>query len=296
MATILAGAEQIATHENGARSNVGRRGMRRLGKLETFIGNLVSVKDLHDNVASGKLYLIHRRLNTGKLDVNGLNEDVETALSVAINCGQKEAFRLLLKHGADPNIRATPKERSFGICENSPLWKTIKFRDLEWCQLLMDAGYQTAKDEEKDGWMNALRVHLKMIEKKKEEEGIDLTQDPFNHTYINFFQWYDSLGQQQTPPSLNESCRQSIRRHLLQTRGGSSIYAAIDEGLQEALPKRLRNYLLLQDNLHGENWIEEYKKVMRAFEKIFLFVDENKAEADADGDNVEFIGLNTTHG
>ena len=31
---------------------------------------------------------------------------------MALNCGQKEAFRLLLKHGADPNIRTPPKERS----------------------------------------------------------------------------------------------------------------------------------------------------------------------------------------
>ena len=44
------------------------------------------------------------------------------------------------------------------------------------------------QDEEKGGWMEALRGHLKEIQKKKDEEGIDLTQDPFNLTYSNFFQ------------------------------------------------------------------------------------------------------------
>merc|ERR1712002_712504 len=170
--------------KNDTNSAVNRvRGNRRLAKLDNFIENLQSVKDLHDNVASGKLYLIHRMLVDGKMNVNSVNEEGETALTMALNCGQKEAFRLLLKHGADPNIRSPPKERSFGLCENSPLWKTIKFRDLEWCELVMEAGYSTEKDEEKEGWMDALRGHLESIEKKKEEEGIDLSQDPFNLTY-----------------------------------------------------------------------------------------------------------------
>jgi len=276
---------------------IGRRGFRRLGQLETFIQNLESVKDLHDNVASGKLYLIHRMLNTGILEVDGLNEDGDTALSVAINCGQKEAFRLLLKHGADPNIRAPPKERSFGICENSPLWKTIKFRDLEWCQLLMEAGYNASKDEEREGWIEALRGHLKAIEKRKEEEGIDLTQDPFNLTYSNFFQWYDTLGRR-IPLSLAQSCRQSIRGRLLQARGGRSIYSAVDDGLRNVLPTILRNFLLMQDDSSGAEWLQTYKGAARAFEKMFIFVDES-VEADRAGSGGKEgpgCGLNVSHG
>jgi len=250
--------------------------MRRLAKLDDFIQNLQSVKDLHDNVASGKLYLIHRMLKDGKIDVNSANEEGDTPLSVALNCGQKEAFRLLLKHGADPNIRSPPKERSFGVCENSPLWKTIKFRDLEWCELLMEAGYSTSKDEEKEGWIEALRGHLASIEKKKNEEGIDLSQDPFNLTYANFFQWYDSIGRR-IPLSLAQSCRQSVRRRLLQNSGGRSIYLAVDAGLQPHLPQLLRNFLLLQDDCEGNAWLENYKmNTAKAFEKMFIFVDESR--------------------
>jgi len=281
--------------------SVGRRGFRRLAKMEGFLQNLESVTNLHDNVASGKLYLIHRMLKTGKLDVNTLNEDGDTALSVAINCGQKEAFRLLLKHGANPNIRSPPKERSFGICENSPLWKTIKFRDLEWCQLLMEAGYCTVKDEEKGGWIEALRGHLKDIEKRKSEEGVDLSQDPFNLTYTNFFQWYDDYNCHE-PSSLVKSCRRSIRDHLLQTLDGGSIYAAIDEGLEGEIPSILLNYLLMQDGFEGGKWLDNYKKAARAFEKMFIFVDEC-VEADKEGGEGSGIdiegalgGLNVSHG
>jgi len=261
--------------DGAARVGNGRRGMRRLAKLDDFIQNLQSVKDLHDNVASGKLYLIHRMLIGGKLNVNSVNDDGDTAVTVALNCGQKEAFRLLLKHGADPNIRAPPKERSFGLCENSPLWKTITFGDLEWCQLLMEAGYSSEKDEEKEGWIEALRGHLASIEKKKKEEGIDLSQDPFNLTYANFFQWYDTVGRR-IPLSLAHSCRWSIRQRLLQNSGGCSIYAAIEVGLADELPRLLRNFLLLQDDSEGEAWLEDYKRnKAKAFEKMFVFVDEN---------------------
>jgi len=287
-------------HKDDA-TRVGRRGMRRLAKLDDFIQNLQSVTDLHENVASGKLYLIHRMLKDGNLKVNSINEEGDTSLSVAINCGQKEAFRLLLKHGADPNIRSPPKERSFGVCENSPLWKTIKFRDLEWCELLMEAGYSTFKDEEKEGWIEALRGHLASIEKKKNEEGIDLSQDPFNLTYANFFQWYDTSGRH-IPLSLAQSCRQSVRQHLLQISEGRSIYAAVNVGLKPHLPQLLRNYLLLQDDCEGERWLENYKRnTAKAFEKMFIFVDECREmdlqKGDEEGEGVgEAVGPMLAHG
>lgn len=289
-------AHDDATKEKERGFGSGRRGMRRLAKLDDFIQNLESVKDLHDNVASGKLYLIHRMLTGGKLDVNSVNEEGETALQVALNCGEKEAFRLLLRHGADPNIRTPPKERSFGICENSPLWKTIKFRDLEWCELIIEAGYDTRQDSEKEGWIEALRGHLATIDKKKREEGIDLTQDPFNLTYANFFQWYDADGRH-IPNSLAQSCRQSIRRQLLQSSAGGSIYSAVDTGLRQRLPRILRNFLLLQEGIESDKWLEDYKmNKARAFEKMFIFVDECKEADRLGGGGGGGDALNVSHG
>jgi len=257
----------------------GRRGVRRLVRINDFLQNLESVKDLHDNVASGKLYLVHRMLTNCNISVDSVNEEGDTALMVAINCGQKETFRLLLKHGANPNIRSKPRERASGICENSPLWMTIRFRDLEWCELLMEAGYVTTKDEEKQGWIDALRDHLDTIEKKKKEEGIDLTQDPFNLTYRNFFQWFDTVGRR-IPFSLAQSCRRRIRLELLWHSNGKSVFGAVEDGLGAQLPRMLKNFLLLQDGDRGgdgggEGWLEEYKKnKAKAFEKMFVFVDE----------------------
>jgi len=284
----------------------GRRGERRLVRINDFLQNLESVKDLHDNVASGKLYLVHRMLTNCNMAVDSVNEEGDTALMVAINCGQKETFRLLLKHGADPNIRSKPREKASGICENSPLWMTIRFRDLEWCELLMEAGYVTTKDEEKEGWIDALRGHLDSIEKKKREEGIDLTQDPFNLTYSNFFQWFDTVGRR-IPFSLAQSCRRQIRRELLRHSGGNSIFGAVEEGLGAQLPRMLKNFLLLQDGDgggDGDGWLEDYKKnKAKAFEKMFVFVDDcartEKAEKGGGGGGgavAAAAGLNVAHG
>jgi len=242
-----------------------RRGYRRSARMGGCSQNFESLTDLHDNVAAGNLYLIHQILKSGKFDVNSLNKEGETALSIAINCGQKDSFRLLLEHGADPNIRSTHKiQSSFfgrlgsengscharamhrGISENSPLWKMIKFRDLEWCQLLMEAGYCAEKDEEKGGWIQELRQHLKDIEKRKNEEKVDLSQAPFNRTYTNFLQWYDNYNRQE-PLSLVKSCRYSIRSHLQQIHGSFNIFATINDGFKQNLPNILHNYLLMQD-------------------------------------------------
>jgi len=243
----------------------GRGGYRRLARMDGCCQNFESLTALHDNVAAGNLYLIHQMLKSGKFDVNSLSKEGETALSIAINSGKKDSFRLLLEHGANPNIQSTHKiQSSFfgrlgsetgscharalhrGISENSPLWKMIKFRDLEWCQILMEAGYCAEKDEEKGGWIQELRQHLKDIEKRKNEDKVDLSQAPFNRTYTNFFQWYDNYNRQE-PPSLVKSCRQSIRSHLQQIHGSFNIFATIDDGFKQNLPAILHNYLLMED-------------------------------------------------
>ena len=51
--------EASVEHESGAKNDTNGavncvRGNRRLAKLDNFIENLQSVKDLHDNVASGE--------------------------------------------------------------------------------------------------------------------------------------------------------------------------------------------------------------------------------------------------
>ena len=79
-----------------------------------------------------------------------------------------------------------------------------------------------------------------------------------------------------------ESCRHSIRNHLLQTQNSRSIYDAIEVGLKEEYPKILHNYLLLQDYVGGEKWLENYKNAARALEKMFILVDECR-EADQAG-------------
>lgn len=247
----------------------GRRGFKRLAMLDGYLKGLQSSKELHDNIASGKLYLVHRQL-LNAANVDGVNEDGDSLLNVAINCGKLDVFHLLLKHGADPNKRSKPKQKIHGLCENSPMWKTIRFRDLRWCELLMEAGYNPTKDQEKEGWVDALRRHLQDIEKKKKEEGIDLTQDPFNVTYSNFFQWFDDVGHD-TASSLSDQCRSVIRKTLLKASQNKSIYKQAES---LPVPKILRNFLLIQDN-ETEDWLDDYKKnKAKAFEKMFVFYDE----------------------
>ena len=57
----------------------------------------------------------------------------------------------------------------------------------------------------------------------------------------------------------------------------SSIYKAVDEGLKANLPKVLRNFLLLQDDSNGENWLENYEKAnMDPFERVYMVLSRKK--------------------
>ena len=106
-------------------------------------------------------------------------------------------------------------------------------------------------------------------------------------------QWYD--GMSRDPPSLAQSCRQIVRQRILEKAAGGSIYSAVDVGLQH-MPRIVRNFLLLQDSIEGDNWLDDYKEhKAKAFEKVFIFVDEGKAKQ-AGAANTAGDGLNLAHG
>ena len=97
------------------------------------------------------------------------------------------------------------------------------------------------------------------------------------------------------PPSLAQSCRQIVRQRILEKAAGGSIYSAVDVGLQH-MPRIVRNFLLLQDSIEGDNWLDDYKEhKAKAFEKVFIFVDEGKAKQ-AGAVNTAGDGLNLAHG